>query len=361
MKWTNLLLIIIFIILTSNCEKDIAEKHTDWINTEYKFLIVDSNIVIYNTRANFFRLNDSLFFLNGFSSTNNDCFYKLMFIGDNLKIRNMKPMIYGTPRDIKDMSFPNNTMGYLLLNDREAGTGIDSKLFQTFDGGESWNEKTINLRNTFSRIHFITRDSGIAFSENYIGTSYDIYSTTDGGNNWQKIINEYFVNGHTLSDFYFIPQKPRICFLSTSGQLFYSTNGGFNWKIHSTHNANIISMSFLNENVGFIANSRATSPGSLLNIANSVYKINQIGGSYKKVYTGDWDILKIEALNENEIYVNKWYSMYYTTDGFKTVKLMTIQDPLPNVPGDRLVEDFTIFSHLGILTDIKGTLYLRNN
>ena len=361
MKWTNLLLIIILVILLSNCEKEIRENHTDWINTEYKFLILDSNIVEYNTRAKFYRLNDSVLFLSGYNGTQNDCFYKLMFIGDNLKIRNMKPMIYGTPIDIKDMSFPNNTIGYLLMNNIEAGIDIDSKLFQTFDGGASWSEKSIDFRNTFSRIHFITPDSGIAISEHYIGQSYDIYSTADGGNTWQKIINEYFVDGRSLSDFYFIPQKPRICFLSTYSQLYYSTNGGFNWKFHSTLDADITSMSFLNENVGFIANSRAISVGSLINNGNSIYKINQIGGSYKKVYTGDWDILKVEALNENEIYINKWYSMYYTTDGFKTVKLMTIQDPLPNVPGDKLVVDFTIFSHLGILTDIKGTLYLRND
>ncbi|HEX9253837.1 MAG TPA: hypothetical protein VF870_16435, partial [Ignavibacteriaceae bacterium] len=345
MKWPNLILMIIIIIVFSNCERDETDDHPDWIYTAYKFLILDSNKVEYNTRAKFFRLNDSEFFLNGYNNlTQKDCFSKLMFIGNNLEIKNMKSLIYSTPRDIKDISFPNSTIGYLLMNNKEAGTGIDSKLFQTFDGGESWNEKTINLQNTFRWIHFITPDSGIAIRENYTGISYDIYSTTNSGNNWQKIVNEYFVNGRTLSDFYFIPQKPRICFLSSSGQLFYSSNGGFNWKLHSIHNADIVSMSFLNENVGFIVNSKVTYPESLLSTANSIYKINEIGGSYKKVYTGDWDILKIEALNYNEIYINKWYSMYYTSDGFTTVKLMKIQDPLPKVPGDGLVVDFSIYS-----------------
>jgi len=355
-------MMIILALLLSNCEKEKPDILTDWVTTDYKFLILDSNKVEYNTRAKFYRLNDSILFLCGYNVwTNNDCFYKLMFIGDNLKITNMKSMISGTPTDIKDISFPNNEIGYLLMNDRVAGTGIDSKLYKTFDGGESWNEKTINLQNTFRWIHFITPDSGIAISENYVGTSHEIFSTTDGGDNWQKIINEYFVNDCYLSDFYFIPLNPRICFISTLGKLYYSTNGGFNWKFHSTHDADIISMSFVNEIVGFIINSNAVTVGSICNSPNSIYKIDKIGGSYKKVYSGDRDLLKIEALNENEIYFNEWYTMYHTSDGFNRVEMMTIQDPLPDIAGDRLVVDFTIFSQLGILTDIKGTLYLRKN
>jgi len=364
MKYSILLLTIFFVVLFSDCEKGTIDINSDWKYTEYKYLIMDSNIFEMNTRAKFVRVSDSILLFYGYNQwTQSDCFYKLMFDNDNVNIKNLKPLIYGTPSDVKDISFPNNSTGFLLINDREANTGIDSKLFQSSDGGEIWNEKILNFRNTFRWIHFITPDSGIAISENYIGISHDIYTTSDGGNNWQKIINEYFIEDHALSDFYFIPKNPKICFVSSFGQLFYSTNGGFNWRLHSTHEADIVSMSFLNENVGFIANSNVTQVGSTCNSANTIYKIDQIGGSYMKMYSGDNDMRKIEAINENEVYFSQWFlsTVFCTSDGFRTVKRTTIQDPLPNVAGDRLVVDFTLFSRLGILSDVKGTLYLKNN
>jgi hypothetical protein len=115
MKWPDLLLIIIILILFSNCEKDITENHPDRINSAFKFFILDSNKVEHNTKAKLYRVNDSVFFLNGYNDlTQNDCFYKLMFSGNNFEIKNMKPLINGTPGDIKDISFPNYATGYLL-------------------------------------------------------------------------------------------------------------------------------------------------------------------------------------------------------------------------------------------------------
>lgn len=365
MKYSHILSTILFVVLFSNCEKQPKDSPIDWKYTEYKFLILDSNIVEYNTKAKFIRVSDSILLFYGFNQLkqNNGCLYKLIFSKSNFSIRSLVPMVYGTPSDIKDISFPDNSTGLLLINDREANTGIDSKLFQTSDGGQLWNEKIIDFRNTFSRIHFITPDSGIAISENYSGISHDIYTTTDGGNHWQKIVNEFFTGGRTLSDFYFIPKTPRTCFISSPSQLFYSTNGGFNWRLHSTHKGDIASMSFLNENVGFIANSNITTVGSPLNSANSIYKIDKIGGEYIKMYKADDLILKIEAINENEVYFSQFLSgtFFCTYDGFKTVLRTSIQDPAPNERGDRIITEFTMSSRLAILCDIKGTLYIKNN
>jgi hypothetical protein len=356
---------ILFLVLFSNCKKQPNDNPPDWKYTDYKFLILDSNIVEYNTIAKFIRVSDSILLFYGYNKweQNEGCLYKLSFSKSNFSIRSLLPMVYGSPSDIKDISFPDNSTGLLLINDREVNTGIDSKLFKTSDGGQIWNEKIIDFQNTFSRIHFITPDSGIAISENYIGISYDIYTTTDGGNNWQKIVNEYFTGDRTLSGFYFIPQTPRICFISSAGQLFYSTNGGFNWSLHSTHKADIASMSFINENVGYVVNSNIINVGSPLNSANSIYKIDKIGGPYIKMYKADDLILKIEALNENEVYFSQFLSgtLFCTYDGFKTVLRTSIQDPAPNVGGDRIVTEFTMYSQLGVLCDMKGTLYIKNN
>lgn len=365
MRYWQLLSTILFLVLLSNCEKQPQDSPLDWKYTNYKFLISDSNNVDYNTIAKFIRVSDSILLFYGYNQwkQNDGCLYKLIFSENDFSLRSLLPMVYGTPSDIKDISFPNNSTGLLLINDREVNTGIDSKLFQTSDGGQLWNEKIIDFRNTFSRIHFITPDSGIAISEDYSGISHDIYTTIDGGNHWQKIVNEYFTGDRTLSDFYFIPQTPRTCFISTPSQLFYSTNGGFNWRLHSTHKADIVSMSFLNENVGFIAISPIEAVGSPINSGNSVYKIDKIGGAYTKMYQADDLILKIEALNENEVYFSQFLSgtLFCTYDGFKTVIRTSIQDPAPNVGADRIVTEFTMHSKLAVLCDMKGTLYIKNN
>ncbi len=358
MKSSILLLTIVFVILFSNCEKETTYNHLDWKYTEYKFLILDSNIVEYNTRAQFIRVNDSILLFYGYNkSYQKDCFYKLMLNNDDLKIKNLKPVLDGNPTDIKDVSFANSSTGFLLMRDTKDNTGLSSKMLKTLDGGESWN--ILNFQNTFSYIHFITPDSGIAISTNSFGWNSAIYSSTDGGNNWQKIIND-FDDNHTIQNFYFIPNKPRICF-ATSGRLLYSTNGGFTWQLHNDIKADITAMSFLNENEGFIFNYSVLA-GSPCNNTNTIYKIDQIGGPYRKMYEAGDMISKIEALNENEVYFSQSLSsiVFCTYDGFKTVKRTTIQDPVLNVGGDRIVTDFTIYSRLGVLADLKGTLYLKN-
>jgi hypothetical protein len=362
MKNSTLLLLIILFIFISGCEKEKSDN-VDWKATDNRFLILDSNNVDYNTRAKLVRINDSELLFYGYNPYYlRSCFYKLIINNDNLSIKNMKPMIDGNPADIQDVSFPSSSVGFLLMVDSEVQnqSGYVTKLLKTLDGGESWN--ILNFQNTISYVHFITPDSGIVISADSWGSNYSIYSSTDGGNNWQMIANDYFNYSNHIDKFYFIPNKPRICFTLTGDKIFYSTNGGFTWQLHSTIRADITSMSFLNENEGFVFNYSYLA-GSPCTSTNTIYKVDQIGGAFKQMYKVDDMILKIEALSENEVYFSQFLSstVFCTYDGFKTVKRTTIQDPIENVAGDRLVTDFTLYQRFGVLTDMKGTLYLKNN
>lgn len=362
MKNSTLLLFITLLILISGCEKE-KPDNVDWKVTNNRFLILDSNIVEYNTRAKLVRVNDSELLFYGYNNHyQRSCFYKLMLNNDNLSIKNMKPMIDGNPTDIKDVSFPTSSIGFLLMVDSKAQDqyGYVTELFKTLNGGESWNN--INFQNAISYVHFITPDSGILISANSWGSNSEIYSSTDGGSNWQMIANDNFNANSSIDKFYFIPNKPRICFILTADKLFYSTNGGFTWQLHSNIRADITSLSFLNENEGFIFNYSVLA-GSPCNNTNTIYKVDRIGGLYREMYRADAMILKIEALSENEVYFSQFLSstVFCTYDGFQTVKRTTIQDPVNNVAGDRLVTDFTLYQRFGVLTDMKGTLYLKNN
>lgn len=362
MKKSTLLLLVTLLIFFSRCEKEKFDN-IDWKATNNRFLILDSNNVDYNTRANLVRVNDSELLFYGYNNSyKRSCFYKLFLNNDYLSLKDMKPMIDGNPADIKGVSFPTSSIGFLLMIDSEVQnqSGYVTKLFKTLDGGESWN--ILNIQDAISYVHFITPDSGIVITADSWGCNYSIHSSTDGGSNWQMIANDKFNYSNQINMFYFIPNKPRICFALTRDKMFYSTNGGFTWQLHTYIRADITSLSFLNENEGFICNNSYIA-GSPCTSSKTIYKVDRIGGSYRQMYKADDTILKIEALSENEVYFSESLAetVFCTFDGFKTVKRTTIQDPIKKVGGNRPLTDFTLYQRFGVLADMKGTLYLKNN
>lgn len=326
-----------------SCEKDKIEKPPEWKTTNYISLFLDEDVIDLGNRAKLFVLNDSSFYLYGISSYNHQYrLFKVMNMGKDIK--DMSSVINSY---VKDIYFVNDKIGYLLENDTRMNTGDNSRLLYTDDGGDTWTEKFINGNNTFQSIHFINPDSGIALNE-YYNFSYDLYYTIDGGNNWQKDTSEFFSEGNSLRNFYFIQKNPRICFLSSNGKLLYSTNGGFTWKLHSYLNMNVYSIYFLNENEGFVSDER------------KIYKIDRIGGNYKEIFAFNGNIIKIEAINESEIYFLSFVELYKTTNNFKSSQRIDMQDPHPNQDGDRLVVDFTTNLKRYMAVDTKGTLYMAN-
>lgn len=328
------------------CEKNEITPNYDWIPTSNKSLLLDSSVLEGNTRAYFYAIDNSNGYLSGYNRMISPPNYSLYKISD--QGQNFEEINYPGGRLIKYLSFINSSSGYLLIEDTTAQTGIDSKLFYTEDGGISWTEKNVNIRNTFTQIHFTSIDSGIAISERYTGVSKDIFYTTDGGENWIKNENRLFSNEEWIGNFNTLHNDPKICFLTLGDSLIYSIDGGFKWQIHSYIGDHIYSISFINKNVGYLASQY------------DIYKINSIGGELSKIYTSEDWINQIEAINDSEIYYSANYSMFWTNDSFRSVKIMSIKDPYPNEKGDRIIINFNLFLGNGLLVDTKGTIYCKN-
>jgi len=84
----------------------------------------------------------------------------------------------------RDVHAANGSVAWLL----SIGNGTDSRIYRTIDAGANW---TLQFTNTepdafFDCFDFWDDRSGIAFSDSYDG-SFNIITTTDGGDTWTRI------------------------------------------------------------------------------------------------------------------------------------------------------------------------------
>jgi hypothetical protein len=334
MKLTILLLSLLLLICS--CEK-VEILKTDWKCTEYKAVFKRSfPNELSGSSLRFYKVNDSILYLyNNNYFGEDDIFYNISIKNGNLKIADCRPQITG---HIMDLSFTDQKVGFLLVFD----TDIDKKgLLYTHDGGITW-EKITSIPN-FRRIHFSGSNTGIA------STSNKIYKTFDAGYTWEEIHTSFYHDGTELSPFYLIPEKPEIVFISDYEYLYYSINGGFDWTTHSQHKLTIRSLSLINVNMGYI-----------IDEFKDIYKIDAKNGSYNLIYNGDNYLSNIKARSDKEVYFRKDLKICRTTDGFKSTREMTIEDPFPDLKSDGFVADYYFLNETGVLVDTKGTFYLYN-
>jgi photosystem II stability/assembly factor-like uncharacterized protein len=166
---------------------------------------------------------------------------------------------------INDIFFINDNTGWL------AGTTSQNLpykgiIWKTVNGGNSWTTQlmsdSVNSYSTF----FIDANTGF-FNANRIGSTPLLYKTTNGGVNWNELVNSlqgmnfvyhmYFLNNNTgwVSSKKGIGDSTRCVSLKT-------TDGGLSWSSYvfenffaeaNTYIPNII---FLNQNTGYISGSR---------------------------------------------------------------------------------------------------------
>ena len=96
----------------------------------------------------------------------------------------------------------SNTI-YIATGDDDAADSYSIGVFKSTDGGQTWNETGLNPSNTnvsslMNEIVIDPTDSNIL----WVGTSFGLYKTIDGGDNWERMQNGY------ISDFKLKPGDP---------------------------------------------------------------------------------------------------------------------------------------------------------
>jgi photosystem II stability/assembly factor-like uncharacterized protein len=178
--------------------------------------------------------------------------------------------------DLKDVFFLNNNKGWAVgenntiikstdgglnwIHQNGAGSGksvqfidsdygwigINNTFLKTTNGGTSWRKITIDQYFLAHSIYFTDRNNGWA-----VGTRHEIYTTTDGGNNWieNSVDLKYWTDLYAVN---FIDPLNGIA-VGERGYILETTNGGKDWSYPPSHYfSTIFDIQFLNDNVGWV-------------------------------------------------------------------------------------------------------------
>ncbi len=117
------------------------------------------------------------------------------------------------------------------------GTNGLGAVYQTTDGGVSWNQQTISEFTTSAEswldaVHFFNANNGIAFGDPE-GGEFEVYTTADGGNTWTRVpgtslpdpaAGEYGYNGG------YAVAGNTIWFTTNKGKIYKTTDMGVTWS-----------------------------------------------------------------------------------------------------------------------------------
>ncbi len=187
----------------------------------------------------------------------------------------------GTNLDLEAITFINDSTGFVCGGSRYS-QGV---LLKTNDGGVNWkNVSTQYMEKALYNFSFIKNDTGFCcgydgkiFSTNDVGETWSFYQTyawkplrsifmfnsrdgfSVGGNGFEKgcFLNWNIVEGYwhvdttnaEYRDLYFFNRNEGL--ISAYGKILRTNDGGETWTITNANQDFFVSMSFVNDNVGY--------------------------------------------------------------------------------------------------------------
>ena len=200
------------------------------------------------------------------------------------------PPTSGNLERYDDVFFLNQNLGW-------AAKGGNGKVYKTTNGGASWVQQIVGTATNeyYRNIEFLNENVG------FLGTlNNNFYKTTDGGTSWQKVNN-------------ISPYPEAICGLDCVGTstvygcgafffpayIIKSTDSGNTWQYidMSAYADALVEITFINENVGFVAGSDAD--GAV------ILKTTDGGANWTKIYNSNLEgeyVWKMQLLDNNTIF-----------------------------------------------------------
>lgn len=120
-------------------------------------------------------------------------------------------------------------------------SGRGGDVYHSTNGGQTWNlQTTIDLPGYSGvYINFVTDQIG------YASSYYELYKTTDGGDNWTELSTEYY-----FTDMSFLDAQTGWA-ASHNGDIMYTSDGGANWSNQEVSASYLSDILFLDENNGY--------------------------------------------------------------------------------------------------------------
>lgn len=238
-------------------------------------------------------------------------------------------------------SFPsemiaNGIGGFSAVNESTAYVivcqGANKGIYKTINQGDNWIKQStgFNENSTFPNfIYFFNENDGIAVGDPLFNSRFEIYTTSNGGNQWNLVpdanipsgINEYTFNSSKV----YRARGNNFYFLASSGKIYKSTNKGLSWTVINIPSKDIgnLYFDFKDDNNGILSHyTNNTSSKELYSTAD--------GGK-------NWTLINTTNFYSNIKYIPKenaylsthyQYGMSYSVDNGQT---WTIHPSLKNV------------------------------
>ncbi|MDN3675790.1 T9SS type A sorting domain-containing protein [Flavobacterium paronense] len=245
------------------------------------------------------------------SNTTGDLAIQIQFVDANNGWALYYNMITGTPTFLKTTNGgttweTTNGAGIFYYVNTNIGWAYSAgpsqlppySIYKTVDGGSSWTPQfTDNSAGELNAMQFSDLNNGWV-----VGSKGKIFKTTNGGTNWTAVTNTGITSSYDSKTLYFMNSSTGWIGSKLNGSpgnaiVLKTTDGGASWITQNTPALNPFSISFWDENNGWLTSDD-----------NKIVNYSITTGSYNNAtLNGPWfvyaDVTPIDPFNDNFLYL----------------------------------------------------------
>lgn len=216
----------------------------------------------------------------------------------------------------------NDSVAYIIAAGLDAAGSANNGVFKTTNGGENWTK----LSGAFTAasfpnfVYFWNINEGVAIGDAYPNQYFEIYTTSNAGQTWDKVQDSNQANGNAEwglnSGAHLRVVNGTIYFTTSGGRIFKSADKGKNWTVINTPatSNNYLSFDFKNDNEGMVVFSN-TAEGEKF-----VYTTVNGGADWTQQTSGEyWFLRQIKYDASRNIYFStSSFGLAYSSDNGAT-------------------------------------------
>lgn len=149
------------------------------------------------------------------------------------------------------VNLQNNNLGLSMIHGFDSnkawavgypnGAGQTGGIWVTTDGGATWTRQNSALYNNAASftnvVYFWNANEGFCQGDPING-EFELYTTTDGGNNWVAVPGASIPNPQNANEFGYVRQievvGDHVWYTTSTGRMYHSTDKGYTWVVYNT-------------------------------------------------------------------------------------------------------------------------------